>query len=71
LSQCNTSELIEVNLLCVWVEEEETKCQERQSACENIKSENICKTLESSTSGTCYWIEKNETEPEIQCLEAV
>jgi hypothetical protein len=63
---------------CIWVETKtrEDKCTLIESSCSNILEREICEHLGSVVDNNeivvgCIWLNKNETEPNVQCVDEV
>jgi hypothetical protein len=68
-SECNSLMHTEADNGCVWVNEEETRCQRVEKSCEIIAKENICKTQGASFSGLCIWVEESGSKTYGHCTE--
>jgi hypothetical protein len=65
-SQCGRSELNETGLSCVWLEEEDTKCETVKKSCDDIEKKRICETIGAVADDDnkvleCLWIEGNSS----------
>jgi hypothetical protein len=75
-SQCSTQELTELNLKCIWVENESNgvaKCQEIKDNCEDLITGPTCEQEGATTdSKDCIWLEEGSINNEThKCVEKV
>jgi hypothetical protein len=70
-SQCTISALTELNLKCIWVNDNPTvKCETIKSTCEDISLSNICEIKGAADSGDCIWISEEEEGQQCQRVKS-